>query len=44
MEKKVKPKKPKPTKPKHRNGKGDAPRNVSSKFKENYDNINWNKK
>ena len=27
--------------PKHQNGKGDAPRNVSSKFKENYDKIDW---
>jgi hypothetical protein len=23
------------------NGKGDAPRNVSSRFKENYDLIDW---
>ena len=23
------------------NGKGDSPRNVSSKFKNNYDSINW---
>lgn len=27
--------------PTSRNGKGDAPRNVSSKFKENYDKIKW---
>ena len=43
-EKKVKPKKSSPTKPNHRNGKGDAPRNVSQKFKKNYEKINWTKK
>ena len=43
-EKKVKPKKSSPTKPNHRNGKGDAPRNISEKFKKNYDKINWSKK
>ena len=38
---------PKKTSPKNvsaptsRNGKGDSPRNVSSKFKENYDKIKW---
>lgn len=26
------------------NGKGDRPRNVGPKFKENYDSINWSKK
>jgi len=41
---KAKPKKSKPSKPKHRNGKGDSPRNISSKFKNNYEQINWNKK
>lgn len=29
----------------HRNGKGDSPRNnYSSKFKSNYEKINWSKK
>ncbi len=41
---KVKPKKSRPSKPKHRNGKGDSPRNVSEQFKKNYDSINWSKK
>lgn len=27
-----------------RNGKGDSPRNVSDRFKENYDDIDWSKK
>lgn len=31
-------------KPKPRNGKGDAPRNISEKFKKNYEKINWKKK
>lgn len=44
MEKKVKPKKSASTKPKHKNGKGDAPRNISNKFKKNYEQINWSKK
>ena len=44
MNKKVKPKKSTPSKPKHQNGKGDSPRNISSKFKKNYESINWNKK
>ena len=26
---------------KHSNGKGDKPRNISKKFKDNYDSINW---
>ena len=43
-DKKVKPKKPMPSKPKHQNGKGDSPRNISSKFKKNYEQINWKKK
>jgi hypothetical protein len=34
----------KPSKPKGQNGKGDSPRNVSDKFKRNYDQINWRKK
>jgi hypothetical protein len=42
--KKVKPKKSSPTKPKQTNGKGDAPRNISEKFKKNYDKIKWNRK
>ncbi len=38
------PPKPKSTpkttsKPSHQNGKGDSPRNISSKFRENYDKI-----
>ncbi len=44
MKKKVKPKKSSTTKPKHQNGKGDSPRNISSKFKKNYDQIDWGKK
>lgn len=33
------------SKPKNQNGKGDAPRNnTSKKFKSNYDKINWKKK
>ena len=44
MEKKVKPKKSAPTKPKHKNGKGAAPRNISNKFKKNYEKIKWSKK
>ncbi len=27
------------SKPAHQNGKGDSPRNISSKFRENYDKI-----
>lgn len=27
----------------NKNGKGDSPRNVSDKFKENYDKIVWKK-
>jgi hypothetical protein len=27
------------SKPVHQNGKGDSPRNISSKFRENYDKI-----
>lgn len=42
--KKVKPKKSTSTKSSHRNGKGDSPRNISEKFKKNYDKINWGKK
>jgi hypothetical protein len=41
---KVKPPKSLPKKPSHVNGKGDSPRNISSKFKKNYQQINWNKK
>jgi len=26
---------------KHTNGKGDAPRNISEKFKANYESIDW---
>lgn len=26
------------------NGKGDSPRNISNKFKKNYEQINWSKK
>jgi hypothetical protein len=26
---------------KQTNGKGDSPRNISKRFKENYENINW---
>jgi|TARA_A100001015_G_C14362270_1_gene471016 hypothetical protein len=43
-DKKIKSKKVKPSKPKHQNGKGDTPRNMSNKFKKNYERINWNKK
>jgi len=43
-DKKVKPKKNVPTKPKHQNGKGDAPRNISEKFRSNYEKIKWNRK
>ncbi len=32
------------SKPKSRNGKGDAPRNISEQFKKNYEQINWSKK
>ncbi len=32
------------SKPKSQNGKGDAPRNISEKFKKNYESINWNKR
>ena len=28
----------------HKNGKGDSPRNISSKFKKNYEQINCKKK
>jgi hypothetical protein len=31
------------SKSKHQNGKGSAPRNISEKFKNNYEYINWNK-
>lgn len=31
------------SKPKHRNGKGDSPRNISEDFKKNYEQINWKK-
>ena len=41
---KVKPPKSSPVKSSHRNGKGDSPRNISEKFKKNYEQINWNKK
>ena len=34
----------KTTPPKTQNGKGDAPRNISEKFKSNYEKIKWNKK
>lgn len=27
------------SKPAHQNGKGDSPRNISSKFRDNYDKI-----
>ncbi len=40
---KTKPKK-ESTKAKPSNGKGDSPRNISEKFKKNYDQINWKKK
>ena len=30
--------------PKSQNGKGDSPRNISTTFKKNYDQINWKKK
>jgi hypothetical protein len=43
-DKKVKPKKKASTKPRHQNGKGDAPRNISEKFKSNYEKIKWSKK
>ena len=43
-EKKVKPKKSSPKKPNNTNGKGDAPRNISEKFKINYEKIKWNRK
>lgn len=26
---------------KHQNGKGDKPRNLSERFRENYDSIDW---
>lgn len=32
------------SKSKHQNGKGDSPRNISQKFKKNYDQIDWSKK
>lgn len=33
------------TRPKHRNGKGDSPRNnQSNEFRNNYDSINWSNK
>tara|TARA_Y100000401_G_scaffold92462_1_gene78538 strand:- start:145 stop:300 length:156 start_codon:yes stop_codon:yes gene_type:complete len=41
---KAKPKKSTTSKPKHRNGKGDSPRNISEQFKKNYESINWSKK
>jgi len=41
---KVKPSKSSPVKSSHQNGKGDSPRNISSKFKKNYEQINWSKK
>ena len=41
---KFKPPKSSPAKSSHRNGKGDSPRNISEKFKKNYEQINWNKK
>ena len=41
---KVKPPKSSPAKSSHGNGKGDSPRNISQKFKKNYEQINWNKK
>ena len=39
-------KKTKQVKPKDkgRNGKGDSPRNISMRFKKNYEQINWSKK
>ena len=43
-EKSKKPTKPKKSKPKHQNGKGSSPRNISEKFKKNYEDINWEKK
>ena len=41
---KVKSKEGSAPKSKHRNGKGDSPRNISDKFKKNYQQINWSKK
>ena len=40
---KKKAKQPKP-KTSTQNGKGDSPRNISDKFKKNYQQINWSKK
>jgi len=34
----------KQSKPKSQNGKGDSPRNISARFKKNYEKINWKKK
>jgi len=34
----------KQSKPKSQNGKGDSPRNISARFKKNYEQINWKKK
>lgn len=31
-------------KPSPQNGKGDSPRNLSSEFRDNYDQIKWPKK
>jgi hypothetical protein len=43
MKRIAKTKKPTPTKS-NSNGKGDSPRNVSPKFKKNYEQINWKHK
>jgi len=37
------PTKSSPTKSSHKNGKGDSPRNISEKFKKNYQQIKWRK-
>lgn len=46
MTSKKKKKNPKPSRAKAKgaNGKGDAPRNLSKKFRNNYGGINWSKK
>lgn len=42
---KPKPNTNKKTTVKHKNGKGDSPRNIFSKeFEKNYEKINWKKK
>ena len=39
-----KTKAPPKKKPEPQNGKGDAPRNLSNEFRDNYDSINWKTK